>query len=202
MRIRSKKEEEDKEPRRRTTRREAQRLRQARSGEKEVNLFFPPPSSAQGKGKISRRTRARFRSRRDGKINSVICVYIPPQYTSRFCLSSSPWRPSFPELWLPCKREPGIRVMHAGYLQWGKKKERKERRNKEGPRGGELCPTFLTGRWVRAVYPPLSIRHRSSGITTITIIPPSLRFLSVSSLPPSSLSLFLSVFSSPLLERA
>lgn len=102
--------------------------------------FFSSSRRRRERGR-SRGGHARFRSRRDGKINSVICVYIPPQYTSRFCLSSSPWRPSFPELWLPCKREPGIRVMHAGYLQW-KKKKGKKREIKRDPAGANSVPHF------------------------------------------------------------
>lgn len=57
-----------------------------------------------------------FRGQRR-RINGVIHVSLRNTYAARFCLSSSPRRPSFPEVWLPCKREPGIRVMHAGYLQ-------------------------------------------------------------------------------------
>jgi len=51
------------------------------------------------------------------RINNVIHVSLRNIRRARFCLSSSPRRPSFPELWFSCKREPGIRVIHAGYLQ-------------------------------------------------------------------------------------
>lgn len=71
---------------------------------------------------------------RGGWINSVIRVFlhIPrARAHTRFCFSSSPWRPSFPELWLPCKRESPRYLRDACGLFAVKKKEKKI--NKEGP---------------------------------------------------------------------